>query len=53
MELLDAILAKNIRLLDYECIVEGGERGKGKRLVAFGKYAGIAGMVDTLRGEHS
>ena len=35
MALLDSILAKNIRLLDYECITERGERN-GRRLVAFG-----------------
>ena len=49
MPLLDAILDKNIRLVDYETIVEGGVRGN-RRLVAFGRYAGIAGMIDTFRG---
>ena len=49
MPLLDALLEKRIRLVDYECITVGGQRG-GKRLVAFGRYAGIAGMVDFLRG---
>lgn len=49
MPLLDDILAKHIRLIDYECITEGGERG-AHRLVAFGRYAGIAGMIDYLRG---
>jgi alpha-aminoadipic semialdehyde synthase len=37
------------RLFDYECLTEGAERG-GQRLVAFGKYAGIAGMIDILQG---
>ena len=36
MGLLDSILAKNIRLIDYECITERGERN-GRRLVAFGE----------------
>ncbi len=35
MDLLDTILSKNIRLIDYECITEGGKRN-GSRLVAFG-----------------
>mmetsp|Transcript_25228 Transcript_25228/g.27963 ORF Transcript_25228/g.27963 Transcript_25228/m.27963 type:complete len:229 (+) Transcript_25228:145-831(+) len=45
MGLLDKMLEQKIRLIDYECI-----RAKGQRLVAFGRYAGIAGMVDFLRG---
>jgi len=49
MPLLDTLLQKNIRCIDYECITEGGV-WKGKRLVAFGRYAGIAGMVDFFRG---
>lgn len=36
MPLLDAILEKNIRLIDFERIVDE----TGQRLVAFGKYAG-------------
>lgn len=46
MPLLDAILEKNIRLIDYERIVDDS----GHRQVAFGKYAGIAGMVNILHG---
>ncbi|MCO5561187.1 hypothetical protein L7F22_014808 [Adiantum nelumboides] len=46
MPLLDEILSKNVSLYDYERIV--GE--KGERLVAFGEYAGRAGMIDFLRG---
>ncbi|XP_033646696.1 alpha-aminoadipic semialdehyde synthase, mitochondrial-like isoform X1 [Asterias rubens] len=46
MPLLDAILDKNIRLIDYEKIVDEN----GKRLVAFGKFAGIAGMLNILHG---
>ena len=49
MPLLDALLARRVRLLDYELITEDGSRG-GARLVAFGRFAGIAGAVDILRG---
>ncbi len=70
MPLLDALLEKNIRMVDYESITEGGLRNS-KRLVAFGRFAGtqclknacvadcvriccifagIAGMIDFLRG---
>ena len=54
MGLLQAILDKKIQLFDYEAIAEDvkdpvtGEVKK-KRLVAFGKFAGIAGMIDTLQ----
>ena len=49
-----AILDKNIQLFDYEAIAEDVKdpttgKTKKKRLVAFGKYAGIAGMIDTLQ----
>ncbi|PIC37692.1 hypothetical protein B9Z55_016231 [Caenorhabditis nigoni] len=46
MEMLDTILQRNIRLLDYEKIVDD----KGKRLVMFGKWAGNAGFIDILHG---
>lgn len=46
MPLLDAILHKNIRLIDYEKLVDES----GSRVVAFGKYAGVAGMVNILHG---
>ena len=49
MPLLDALLAKRVRLIDYEAITEGGVRG-GPRLVAFGRHAGIAGAIDLLSG---
>jgi alpha-aminoadipic semialdehyde synthase len=52
MGLLDAVLAKRTRLIDYECITDTGDR-KGTRLVAFGRYAGIAGMVDVLQVGHA
>lgn len=46
MPLLDAILEKNIRLIDYEKLMDE----KGQRVVAFGKMAGIAGMINILHG---
>lgn len=46
MPLLDAVLEKNIRLIDYERIIDEN----GQRQVAFGKYAGVAGMVNILHG---
>ncbi|PSN46751.1 Alpha-aminoadipic semialdehyde synthase [Blattella germanica] len=46
MPLLDAILEKNIRLIDYEKLMDE----TGQRVVAFGKYAGLAGMVNILHG---
>jgi alpha-aminoadipic semialdehyde synthase len=49
MGLLDTILEKKIRLVDYECITQYGRRAD-PRLVAFGRFAGIAGAVDFMRG---
>ncbi|KAA0151799.1 hypothetical protein FNF31_06750 [Cafeteria roenbergensis] len=49
MPLLDRILEQRVRLVDYECITKTGRRGD-PRLVAFGRFAGIAGAVDFLRG---
>lgn len=46
MPLLDKILTERVSLFDYELIV--GDHGK--RLLAFGKYAGRAGFIDFLRG---
>jgi len=40
------ILAEKATLYDYELIV--GDHGK--RLLAFGKFAGRAGMIDFLNG---
>lgn len=56
MGLLQTILNKHIQLIDYECIVQdravqlanGTTQVKPERLVAFGKYAGLAGMIDTF-----
>jgi alpha-aminoadipic semialdehyde synthase len=44
MPLLQKILDENITLLDYEKILDS----KNRRLIFFGKFAGNAGMVDTL-----
>ncbi|KAF3439754.1 hypothetical protein FNV43_RR18032 [Rhamnella rubrinervis] len=46
MPLLDKILAERVSLYDYELIV--GDQGT--RLLAFGKYAGRAGLIDFLHG---
>ncbi len=46
MPMLKHILEQNITLFDYEKI----EDNKGRRLVFFGKFAGNAGMIDTLWG---
>ncbi len=42
--LLQAILAKNITLIDYETLTNS----KGERLVAFGRYAGLVGTYNAL-----
>jgi len=46
------MLQKNIRMIDYECIREQAkhEGEIANRLVAFGRYAGIAGAFDFFRG---
>jgi len=44
METLDEIIAKNIRLIDYERIVDENNN----RLIAFGMFAGLAGGIDFL-----
>jgi alpha-aminoadipic semialdehyde synthase len=48
MPLLDEFLDKNLRIIDFECIREN--KPNPQRLVAFGRYAGIAGAFDFLRG---
>ncbi|ETO26985.1 hypothetical protein RFI_10145 [Reticulomyxa filosa] len=47
MPFLDTCLQKNIRLFDYECI---RDPRNSKRLVAFGRFAGLAGMITGFRG---
>ncbi len=44
-KLLQAILQKNIRLIDYEMLKEES----GKRLLGFGRYAGIVGAYNAFR----
>lgn len=39
-------MLQNIRLIDYEKLMDE----RGQRVVAFGKYAGVAGMVNILHG---
>jgi len=46
MPMLDHILKEKIRLIDYEKITDE----EGRRLVAFGKFAGNAGALDFLFG---
>ena len=52
MPLLDKLKELNIRMVDFECIREpkSEEVKMPQRLVAFGRYAGIAGAFDFLRG---
>jgi saccharopine dehydrogenase (NAD+, L-lysine-forming) len=44
MPMLKRILELGCQLIDYEKVVDE----KGRRLIFFGKHAGIAGMIDTL-----
>ena len=37
---------QRIRLIDYERLLDE----QGRRLVAFGQYAGVAGMINILHG---
>uniref|UniRef100_A0A4W4GWB6 Alpha-aminoadipic semialdehyde synthase, mitochondrial n=1 Tax=Electrophorus electricus TaxID=8005 RepID=A0A4W4GWB6_ELEEL len=46
MGLLDDILKKEVRLIDYEKMVDDN----GFRIVAFGQWAGVAGMINILHG---
>lgn len=55
MALLKHVLDNKIQLFDYECLVEGdlcstsrALKQKKKRLVAFGKFAGMAGTNNAL-----
>lgn len=43
-KLLQAILAKNIRMIDYEVLTDE----QGQRLIAFGKFAGMVGAHNAL-----
>jgi alanine dehydrogenase len=44
-KLLRAVLEKKIRLIDYECLKDE----TGKRIIAFGRWAGIVGAYNTIR----
>lgn len=44
-QLLQEILKKEIELFDYECVVNN----EGKRVVGFGRYAGIVGAYNALQ----
>ena len=44
-KLLRAVLEKRIRLIDYECLKDEN----GKRIIAFGRWAGIVGAYNTIR----
>ena len=46
MPLLQRVMDLNCTLIDYEAIADEN----GKRQVFFGKYAGLAGMIDALYG---
>lgn len=41
-----SFLLQRIRLIDYERLLDE----RGLRLVAFGQYAGVAGMINILHG---
>lgn len=43
---ISMIISQNVRLIDYEKMVDS----KGQRTVAFGKYAGVVGMINILHG---
>lgn len=45
-KLLQAVLEKNIELIDHETIVDANNH----RLIGFGRYAGIVGAYNGLRG---
>jgi len=44
MPMLKQMMKMNVNLIDYEKIVNE----EGKRLIFFGKYAGLAGMINTF-----
>jgi hypothetical protein len=43
-KLLQAILQKNVTLIDYECLVDK----EGNRIIGFGRFAGIVGAYNGL-----
>uniref|UniRef100_A0A7V3PS70 Saccharopine dehydrogenase (NAD(+), L-lysine-forming) n=1 Tax=candidate division WOR-3 bacterium TaxID=2052148 RepID=A0A7V3PS70_UNCW3 len=46
MPMLRRLMELNCSLIDYEKVTDE----QGRRLIFFGRYAGIAGMIDTLAG---
>ena len=44
MPLLKTLMDNNCNLIDYECVVDDNN----KRLIFFGRYAGLAGMINSL-----
>lgn len=46
MDMLRTLIERRCSLLDYERVIDEGNR----RLIFFGRYAGLAGMLDTLHG---
>ncbi len=44
MPMLKKMMEMGCNLIDYECIADD----QGKRLIFFGKYAGLAGMINSL-----
>lgn len=54
MRFLDTVLEKNIRLIDYECVVSPDSPAslstRAERLLHFGVPCGNAGMINSLRG---
>jgi alpha-aminoadipic semialdehyde synthase len=44
MDMLRSLVDHKCTLLDYELVMDA----KGRRLIFFGRYAGIAGMIDTF-----
>lgn len=46
MPMLHALMDARCSLVDYELLVDA----RGRRLVAFGRFAGYAGMINCLHG---
>jgi alanine dehydrogenase len=44
-KLLKAVIDRNIRLIDYECLVDDGQN----RIIGFGRFAGLVGAYNGLR----
>lgn len=44
--LIRALLNKGVRMIDYECLVDS----EGRRVIGFGRYAGIVGAYNGLMG---